>query len=280
MNKVFLTKQSFFELDECKCGKQPFRYHNTSSNVFTAKCNSTKHEYDLKTKKWINSKKQPCDLLCEYHDTRPVFQQINKVILKSVVVPDKDKALEEKLKLLFRFVFVSSHTSTLDEINILVKNNLKREPRKIYYFPSIGHMRISHYETLEDYHNRIFSKKIIDLTDPPLKQKEMKRKEKKASFISRFIVGSCESECESVPVEPEIVVSKKKITEKKIPFSSKFIVVSDDDESEEEPEDESDRDSESERELSDYEDKENEEEIFSEEENYDEEEPEEYGDYD
>jgi hypothetical protein len=260
-NKVLLTRQAFFDIDECKCGKTPFRFHNTSKNIFTVKCNNTKEEFDIKTKKWNVSKKQPCDLWCEYHDTRPIFDQVNKAILKSVVLPDKDKTLEEKLRLLFRFVFVSNHTSTLDEINILVKNKLKREPRKVYYFPSIGHMRISHYETLEEYRDRIFSKKIIDLSEPvvPLQPP-------------------------LPPTPPLIVKTKQKIV--KEPLISKFIVVSDDDQSEKDPEEEfsESEDNDSDRGLSDYEDKEiesNDTETYSEEENYDEYDgPNECNDYD
>ena len=160
--------------------------------------------------------------------SEPVFQQINTILKKACVVKvDKDVALEEKLRLLFRFVFVSNHTSTLDEINILVKNNLKRESRKVYYYPSIGHMRISHYETLQDYHNRIFSKKIVDLNYflPPII--------KAPTCISRL---------------------NENKSNKKIPVKSKnnFIVVTDDEAESELGESDSERESDSDRELSDY----------------------------
>jgi len=290
----FLTKKAFDEIQECHCGKHPFKFHNSSQNIFIAKCNFTNDEFDIKTKQWNTSKKQACDFYCEYHGSRPIFKEITKAIVNSVKIPDKDIALEQKLKLLFRFVFVSNHVATLDEINILVKNKLKREPRKIYCYPSIGHMRISHYETLEDYRDRIFSKKIVDLSEPLLKQKENnpKRKVKKKSFISRFVLVSDEGDKEPEEIFPKNSVVQPlkendlKIKEKKIPFSSKFIVVSEDGQSDEEPEDESDRDSESERELSDYDDKEVEEsviaeEVFSEEENFDDyDDASDYGDYD
>lgn len=43
----FLTKFAFDDLTECECGKKLFRYHNTSTNVFYAKCSN----YDTKSKK-------------------------------------------------------------------------------------------------------------------------------------------------------------------------------------------------------------------------------------
>ena len=68
---------------------------------------------------------------------------------------------------------MSNHSSTLDEINILVKNSLKREPRKTFYFPSIGRFnRISHYEEFIDYEKRIFSEQIKDLNFIITKEKE------------------------------------------------------------------------------------------------------------
>jgi hypothetical protein len=165
---TILTKKDFFQIDECNCGKNPFRYTDVSKNVYVAKCPLMKEEYDIKTKTWISSKKQPCNFYCKYYGPRPVFEEVkNTLIRKANVIQDKNVLLEQKLRLLFRFVFVSRHTATLDEINILVKNSLRREPRKEYYFPSPGHLRISHYESLEDYRDRIFSKKIVDLSNLP-----------------------------------------------------------------------------------------------------------------
>ena len=161
---VVVTRNVFLGLNECACGKYPFRFHNTSKNEFIAKCSTTREEYDPKLKKWVSSKRQPCDFYYVYYGERPVFEEIkNTLIKKATIEPNKDAVLQQKLTLLFRFVFLSNHTSTLDEINLLVKNNLKRQPRKIYYYPSIGNMRISHYEPLEEYRDRIFSKKIVDL---------------------------------------------------------------------------------------------------------------------
>ena len=165
VSPTVLIKKDFLQINECNCGKNPFRYHDASKNIYVAKCPFVKEEFEIKTKKWIASKKQPCEFYCVYYGERPVFEEIKQtLIIKAQKNPDKNLVLEEKLRLLFRFVFVSNHTATLDEINILVKNSLRREPRKVYYYPSPGHMRISHYESLEDYRDRIFSKKIVDLS--------------------------------------------------------------------------------------------------------------------
>ena len=150
LKPTILTKKDFFQIEECNCGKNPFKYHDSSKNVYTSKCSYTREEYDLKTKKWVHSKKQPCNFYCVYYAERPIFKEINKTLIKKAQkIPDKDLVLEEKLRLLFRFVFISNHTSTLDEINVLVQHNLRRETRKIFYFPSTSQlMRISHYESL------------------------------------------------------------------------------------------------------------------------------------
>ena len=47
-----ITKQQYSDLDECDCGKSPFKYHDVTKNVYIAKCANVKHELDLKTKKW------------------------------------------------------------------------------------------------------------------------------------------------------------------------------------------------------------------------------------
>lgn len=236
-NPTFLTRKDFFQIDECKCGKSPFRYQNVSKNQYIMKCAYVKEEFDIKTRKWVPAKKQPCDTYNVFCGERPVFQEVkNTLIKKAQQLPNKDSALEEKLKLLFRFVFVSRHTSTLDEINILVKNSLHRQPRKVYYFPSSdGHMRISHYEPLEEYRDRIFSEKIVDrgeLPKPP--------KEKTGDFfnILDFL---------NIPRNKKVVTTKpvKRVVAPVIikPVTSKFILVSDEEESEKDSDYESDNDS-------------------------------------
>jgi hypothetical protein len=163
------TQSSFLEIDECFCGKKAFKYNDTSRNIFIAKCSMYSHDFDLKSKKWSKSKKQPCGFFCIYHGPRPVFKEIVNII-KTVSVEKQvspNEALEERLKLFFKFLFVSNHTSTLDEINLLVQNNLKRKPRIIYYYPTTtSFMKESHRESFIDYQTRIFSEKIIDRSIP------------------------------------------------------------------------------------------------------------------
>jgi hypothetical protein len=231
-----LTKNDYFSIEECHCGKPPFKYHNTSKNIYVSKCNTVKEEYDIKARKWFTSKKQPCDFHCVYYVERPVFREINNILLKKAsTLPDKNKVLEEKLRLLFQFVFVSNHTSTLDEINILVEFSLKRDTRKKICFP--GTSKFSHYESLEEYRDRIFSKKIIDLSHvEPVK-------EKYKLPVNTLPINK-------LPVKLPEKQPKKK-PPKSVIQSSSFIVVSDQD-SDGDPENESDRDSETSRELSDY----------------------------
>jgi hypothetical protein len=172
----FITKDNYDSIDECNCGGPVFKFHNTSKNVFVAHCGLFKRiiEFDKKTKKMIlvPSKKPACNWEVIYNGERPVFAEINNKLTKSVEENNKspDIQLEEKLKLLFKFLRVSNHTSTLDEINNLVRFSLFREPRKSYYFPSTtAFMRLSHRESFDDYEKRIFSVKIIDRSYKPVK---------------------------------------------------------------------------------------------------------------
>ena len=261
-----LTKKDFFNIEECNCGKTPFRYHNTSKNEFIVKCNTPTDEYDLKLKRWVKSKRQPCDLLYAYYAERPVFEEIKKTLIKRAnLYFDKNKVLEEKLKLLFQFLMVSNHTSTLDEINILVKNNLKREPRKTYYSPSLSYfMPIIGYESFDDYRERIFSQRIIDLD---LYEPEIPKHEPVVFVSSPFLERT--SNVLNKPITKKHKPPKSKPV--KIVTSSNFIIVSDDDTTSEEADEQSDNESETSRELSDYEDNASvipEEEVY-EEENYD-----------
>ena len=165
MNKKakVIDKDEFFETSECDCGKPLFKFHNTSKNMYVMKCAYTKYELDIKTRKWVLSKKQPCKIYNVYHDTPPTFIK-NEIIEKDNVILKVD--FEKRLRQLFDFLFVTNRTSIIQEIDLIVKNNLKREPRKIFYYPSIGNLRVSHREPLEDYRNRIFSEKIINYEEP------------------------------------------------------------------------------------------------------------------
>jgi hypothetical protein len=160
-----LSKEDFFDIEECECGKPVFKFHNTSKNIHVMKCTSTNQEYDLKTKKWVLSKKQPCKMYNIYKGEPVVINQIKK---KEAPKENKPPDLKERLVSLFNFLPISNHSTTLQEIDLIVKWNLKREPRKTFYYPSIGNLRISHHESFEDYRARIFSEEIIDRDVPPV----------------------------------------------------------------------------------------------------------------
>jgi len=209
-----LDKNTFSEIEKCTCGKDVFKYHNTSRNVFVAKCSNYTHEFgrDLK---WTETKKQPCGFHCVYYGERPVIlENIKKVIVKK----SETVSLEERLRLLFNFVVVSNHSSTLDEINIIVRNKLKREPRKTFYLVSTTKvMPISHYESLEDYRDRIFSKKIVDLEFV-----ENKENFKPVYFIDKSYLPQAPQKTKNP--KPKIIKKKKPILQE----SSQFIIVSGD----------------------------------------------------
>jgi hypothetical protein len=240
-NTKFITKKAYDSIEECECGGPIFKYQDTARNVFVVKCGYFKKVLDIdkitKRKVWVVPKKVACDWICTYHGERPVFSEINKKLSNFVeknVTKDPHRQLEEKLKLLFRFLYLSTHSTTLDEINVLVLNNLLREPRKTYYYPSIGHfMRISHMESFEDYEKRIFSKKIIDqsyLNDIKLIPKQPKRvTEQVSSFKNHY-------KNESLPI-----INTYK-------YSSQFIIADSDSEKSDESEHGESSDSESEEE--------------------------------
>ena len=217
MNR-FVTRQVYDETEECNCGGPIFKFHNTSRNVFVAKCGYFKKiiEIDRETKRkiWISPKKVACDWRITYNAERPVFKEINKTLIKSVASNKKNihERLEEQLKVLFKFLYISNHTCTLDEIDILVRNNLLREPRKTFYYPTTSYfMRISHRETFEEYERRIFSKKIIDLSGTIPQPKT----DKPFTFYNLPFMRS------SVKTQQIIVAKKPKI------ITSQFVEVTD-----------------------------------------------------
>ena len=229
LKPTILTYHQYNDLEECNCGKPLFKYVNTSKNHYISKCMYIKEEYDIKTKKWITSKKQPCNALYIYYGERPVFKEINQKIgqiaptlnltnLNKNLLLDKNKILEKRLREMFTYLLVSSHSSTLDEINLIVKNNLKRETLKTFYSPTTKlWMKEVCKESFEDYQTRIFSKKIVDLDYQNYNNenvkidkivKIVKTKPIKNTVCSQFIVTSdsendSESEAES-EVESEI----------------------------------------------------------------------------
>jgi len=234
----FITFEQYNSINECNCGGPVFKYHNTSKNTYHIKCGYFKKILEISKdnhkKTWIAPKKPSCGLNITYNGPRPIFKEINQKIIKHFEYHQKDihKKLEDQLKLLFSFLIISKNSATLDEINILVKNNLLREPRKTYYLVSTGRfLKISHYESFEEYRDRIFSKKIVNHHNVELIQP-----------IVKPIVNN---------------VNKKKIKPKKEEFSQ-FIIVSDDEASEDNSEasesaDSSDSETDDDRGESDFE---------------------------
>jgi hypothetical protein len=203
-NKVLpkvLSKQAFDDTTECYCGKNLFRFHNTSKNIHIGKCAYIKEEYDTKTKKWVLSKKQPCSLFICYNSTRPVFAQIENK--KTINVYQDKNTLEDHLRRLFDFLMVTDRTSIIQEIDLIVKYNLRRQPRKTFYFPTTTlFMKVSHLESYEDYRKRIFSRKIIDY-EPKEKVVKNELAPERISVFDEIELSDSESE-ESELSEEEI----------------------------------------------------------------------------
>jgi len=171
LNLINLTKNDFDEIDECNCGKNLFRYHDSSKNIYFAKCAYMKEEYDIKKKTWITSKKQPCKTFICYHGPTPIFAKIKEK--EKIIISPSKITLEESLKRMFNYLFLSTHSST----------HLNREPRKTFYFPTTTlFMKISHRESFQDYHDRIFSQKIIDVLQP-IKVVIAKQQKKENKYI-------------------------------------------------------------------------------------------------
>jgi len=262
-NVKFITKKQYDSIDECNCGGPVFKYNDTSRNIFVIKCGYFKKiiEINKQTKKkiWIAPKKTDCSWKCIYNGERPVFQEINKKINNFVECKNINvhKQLEEKLKLLFKFLYVSCHSTTLDEINILVENNLLREPRKKFYYPSIGpYMRVSHIESYEDYEKRIFSKKIIDMSYIIYKKNLVfyekmngkKETENKNKVIEDKTDDKTEYEAEERILSQFIVVdsdheeSDSENGDHEVEYGETKLNSEDEDESEQEPEEEQEND--------------------------------------
>ena len=221
-----VDKNTFSEIEKCNCGKDVFRYHNTSRNVYVAKCSNYTHDYNRVLKNWNDCKKKPCDFHYVYHGERPVhIEKIKEIVTKKCM----EVSLEEKLRLLFSFLFVSNHSSTLDEINIIVRNQLKREPRKTFYFPSTTLiMRISHLESFEDYRDRIFSEKIIDLSHINEQKENFKPITCLPPDMEKWLSDMKPS---TPPQKVKNQKIKKHIPKPIIQETSQFIVVSDDSDS-------------------------------------------------
>jgi hypothetical protein len=224
----FITKNEYDSIDECNCGGPIFKYHDTSRNKYIIKCGYFKKviDFDKQTKRriWITPKKSACDWMCVYNGERPIFKEINNTLIKSITKNKNEKniheQLEQKLKVLFKFLYVSTHSSTLDEINILVKFHLLREPRKRFYYPTTDLIMRFSEESFEDYEKRIFSEKILDLYET------IKEKEKINCPITLPFLKNTKN------IPTKVLLKKKTI--------SQFVEVTDDEESDKETEDCSD----------------------------------------
>ena len=174
-----ITYDDYIDIDTCECGGPVFKYTNVSKNIYVVKCGHVKEIYETeknvsKKKSWIKSKKQPCKFLCVYHGARTTFYKKPEKVKSCCAISENPHiALKNILMASFNFLFLTGYNfdivngqqehTVLQEINLLVKNKLKRNPRIIYYYPSTtGFLRESHRESLENYKTRIFSKEIID----------------------------------------------------------------------------------------------------------------------
>jgi cobalamin biosynthesis protein CobT len=164
-----ITQKEWVDLEECECGGPLFKFHDTSVNVFVVKCGHVKEtlEFETRTKKklWFISKKQPCGFMCIAISEKPDYENYKKTDIpkEKFVVENFNKKIEERLRDLFNYYFLSKRDSVIQEINLLVKNKLYRKSRITYYLPTTELLlRESHKESIEDYQARIFSVPIVD----------------------------------------------------------------------------------------------------------------------
>jgi len=206
INPTVLTFEQYNDLEICKCGKSFFKYHDTSKNHYVSKCSNVKEEFNIKIRKWILSKKQPCGEFYVYYGERPVFAEIQKNIPETLKIHYDGNTLEKRLRSLFSFLFVSNRTSTLNEIDLIVKYELNREPRKIFYSPTTTvWMKEICRETFEDYQTRIFSKKIIEIKIKPVTIFNLKPPiQPKITQSSQFIITSDSETEEEVGADIEV----------------------------------------------------------------------------
>jgi hypothetical protein len=141
------------EIDSCECGGPIFKIHNSSKNIYIAKCGHTKDTLEIepksKRKVWVKSKKQPCKFLAYHQGPKSVFYKKTE-IKNHFVMENPHILLHNQLKSLFDYLFIEEKYTFLQEIDIIVKNKLYRTPRD----PT--------KETLREYHDRIFSMEIFD----------------------------------------------------------------------------------------------------------------------
>jgi predicted nucleic-acid-binding Zn-ribbon protein len=162
---IKISFDDWISTDICECGGPVFKYNDVSKNNYIAKCGYTKEtlETDPKTKKklWIKSKKQPCKFVSCFQGKKEIY---NKKIShkKNTNIENPHLALHNQLKSLFTYLFIEEKDTFIQEIDYIVRIRLERHPRKVYVFKDSK--KISHKESLKEYHDRIFSEEIIDLT--------------------------------------------------------------------------------------------------------------------
>ena len=151
---------------QCNCGGKLNKWNNISDNTFHVMCAKPKYECDLKAKKW--TKPSVRRRSCGYHKIfkgGKSHEFSEKISLKEELPPKKYKfkahTLEEDLRQKFKYLLLSGHSGTLQQIDIIVKQKLKREPRRKYYNGQHNAFLYDE-EDIEVYYKRIFSQKIID----------------------------------------------------------------------------------------------------------------------
>jgi len=172
MNTYIESVDDWKYTDECpECGGSVFKYFDMSNYIYSIGCAKTKNCLDISVKNrtfiWSKNKKY-CGWKEKFKVKKPKsilnpIKQKSENTKKIKTIQEINKKLEDDLKFHFSYLKVSKNQSTLQIIELLVKNKLKREPRKIYYFVTAGpYLKISHYEKILDYEKRIFSEPIID----------------------------------------------------------------------------------------------------------------------
>ena len=154
-----ITHDEWLDIEDCVCRGPVLKYHDISTNTYVVKCGHVKEtlEFDSKNKKkfWLVSKKKPCGYIRVCTGDKPDYKEnVAPVTLSNKNVINPDNLLHSSLDLLFKYYFVSGKDSTIHEINHLVKNKLFRKTRERY--------SSTNKETMEEYHDRIFSVPIID----------------------------------------------------------------------------------------------------------------------
>ena len=145
-----ITLEEYHDITHCACGAGLFKYHDSSKNIFVAKCINVKELYDQKQKLWTKNKKQPCDFICIFKAETPVFKKEIPIKKIKEIVVNPHKQLRYNLEVLFRYFYLDqSRKATLQEIDHLVKFHLWKKIKE-------------KEETMENYYIRIFSEKIID----------------------------------------------------------------------------------------------------------------------